>query len=45
MPSFFMPIAKTDQTGWMPRLILVFTGRKGYFVGFVVPQLISNEDS
>ena len=26
-----MLIAKTDQTGWMPRLIRVFAGRTGHF--------------
>ena len=26
----------SDQTGQMPRLIRVFAGRTGYFVGFVV---------
>ena len=25
----------SEQTGWMPRLILVFAGRRGHFVGFV----------
>ena len=28
--------AKNDQTGWMPRLIWVFTGRTGHIVGFVM---------
>ena len=28
--------AKTDQTGRMPRLIWVFAGHKGYFIGFVI---------
>ena len=32
--------AKTDQTGWMPRLIWVFAGHINPFVGFVVQQLI-----
>ena len=32
--------AKTDQTGWMPRLIWVFAGRICHFVGFVMRQLI-----
>ena len=27
---------KTDQIWWMPRLIWVFAGRTGHFVGFVV---------
>ena len=27
---------KTDQTGWMPRLIRVIAGRTGHFVGFAV---------
>ena len=26
----------SDQTGWMPRLIRVFAGRKDHFVGFDV---------
>ena len=30
---------KTDQTGWMPKLIWVFTGRTGHFVGFVTRRL------
>ena len=29
-------IEDTDQTGWMPRLIWVFTGRTSHSVGFVV---------
>ena len=29
----------SDQTGRMPRLIWVFAGRKGHFVGFVMRQL------
>ena len=29
----------SDQTGRMPRLIWVFTGRKGHFVGFVMRWL------
>ena len=29
----------SDQTGWMPRLIWVFAGRTGHFVGFDVQQL------
>ena len=28
------------QTGWMSRLIWVFAGRKGHFVGFVMRRLI-----
>ena len=28
-----------DRTGWMPRLIWVFAGRTGHFVGFVVHRL------
>ena len=35
-----MQTAKTDQTGRMPRLISVFTGCTGHFVGFVMLQLI-----
>ena len=31
---FFMRTAKTDQTRRMPKLILVFAGRSGDFVGF-----------
>ena len=30
----------SDQTGLMPRLIWVFAGRTGYFVGFVMLRLI-----
>ena len=33
-------IKDTDQTGRMPRLIRVFAGRKGHFVGFVMRRLI-----
>ena len=32
--------AKTDQTGHMPRLIWVFAGRTGIFVGIIVLRLI-----
>ena len=35
-----MRTAKTDQTGQMPRLIQVFTGCTGNFVGFVILLLI-----
>ena len=39
--AFFMRTVKTlDQTGRMPRLIRVFAGRTGHFVGFVVLRLI-----
>ena len=34
-----MRTAKTDPTGQMPRLICVFAGRTGHFVGFVVLRL------
>ena len=37
--DFFMPTAKTDKTGRMPRLIGVLAGRTGHFVGFVVLRL------
>ena len=40
--AFFVRMAKTDQTGWMPRLIWVFTGHTCHFVGFVVRRLICN---
>ena len=30
----------SDQTGWMPRLIWVFAGHTGHFVGFVMGRLI-----
>ena len=30
---------RSDQTGRMPRLIRVFTGRTGHFVSFVVGRL------
>ena len=36
---FFKRTAKTDQTGWMPRLIWVFAGCTGHFVGFVMLRL------
>ena len=36
-PCFLQMDSKvSDQTGWMPRLIWVFTGCTGHFVGFVV---------
>ena len=35
-PRFFMPTAKTDRNGWMPRLIWVFAGHKGHLVGFII---------
>ena len=35
-----MRTVKTDQSGRMPRLIGVFIGRTGQFVGFVMLQLI-----
>ena len=38
--TLFRRTAKTDQTRQMPRLIGVFAGRKGHFVGFVVRRLI-----
>ena len=39
-PSFLHADSKdSDQTGWMPRLILVFTGLTCHFVGFVVLRL------
>ena len=31
---FFVRTTKTDQTGQIPRLIWIFTGRTGHFVGF-----------
>ena len=37
--GFFMRTAKTDQNGQLPRLIRVFAGCTGYFVGFVVRWL------
>ena len=40
-PYIFMWAAKTDQTGWMPRLIRVFAGHTRHFVGFVMLWLIS----
>ena len=33
----------SDQTGRMPRLILVFAGRTGNFVGFVMRRLILSQ--
>ena len=35
-----MRTAKTDQTVRMHRLICVFAGRNGHFVGFVMPRLM-----
>ena len=35
-----MRTAKTDQTGQMPRLILVYSARTCSFVGFVMRQLM-----
>ena len=35
----------SDQPGQMPRLIWVFAGRKGHFVGFVMRRLISEFSS
>ena len=37
---FFMRTVKTDQTGRMHRLICVFAGRNGHFVGFVMRRLM-----
>ena len=34
-----MRTAKTDQTGLMPRLLWVFAGQIGHFVGFVLLRL------
>ena len=43
-PSFLHADSEdTDQTGRMPRLILVFAGRTCYFVGFVVRWLICGQ--
>ena len=40
-PSFLHADSEDSvQTGWMPRLIWVFAGRTGYFVGFVMRRLI-----
>ena len=39
--NIFMWAAKTDQTGWMPRLIRAFAGHTRHFVGFVMLLLIS----
>ena len=40
-PSFLhVDSENSDQAGWMPRLIWVFAGRTGHFVGFVMRQLI-----
>ena len=37
--NFFMRTVKTDQTGQMPRLIWVFTGRTCHIVGFIMRSL------
>ena len=44
-PNFFMWAAKTAQTGQMPRLILIFAGHIGRFVGSVVLWLICGAPS
>ena len=42
-PSFLHEDSEdSDQTGRMPRLILVFAGRTCHFVGFVLKRLICN---
>ena len=39
-PSFLHADSEdSDQIGWMPRLIWVFAGRTGHFVGFVTRRL------
>ena len=35
-----MQTAKTDQTGWMPRLIRVYARRTGHSLSFVIRWLI-----
>ena len=40
--GFFMRTAKTDHTGWVPRLFWVFDGCTGHFVGFDMLRLISS---
>ena len=30
----------SDQTGWMRRLICVFAGRNGHYVGFIMRWLM-----
>ena len=39
----FMLTVKTVQIGWMPRLIWVFAGPTGHFVGFVMLWLVSEK--
>ena len=34
-----MQTVKTDQTGWMHRLLFVFAGHTGHFIGFVMRWL------
>ena len=41
MIAFLLPTVKTDQTGQMPRLIVVFAGCKAQVVGFVMQWPIS----
>ena len=45
-PSFLHADSEdSDQTGWMPRLILVYTGRTCHFVGFdMTAHLVSHLD-
>ena len=40
-----MHTSNSDQTGQMPRLIRVFPGHAGDFVGFVMLRLICHSDS
>ena len=37
--GFFMDSEDSGQTGRMPRLIWIFAGRTGHFVGFVMLRL------
>ena len=40
LTSYWAHSKDSDQTGWMPRLIWVFAGRAGHFVGFYMLLLI-----
>ena len=40
LPTHWEHIEAYDQTGWMPRLIWVFAGRKDHFLGLVMRRLI-----
>ena len=40
LATYWVDSEGSDQTGWMPRLIRVFAGLTGHFIGFVMLRLI-----